>query len=55
MVDEQGHQQLGAAEAAVLIHRRNAIAIAVEHDAHRRPAGEGGGAHLGDQLTQIRR
>ena len=53
VIDEQWHQQLGAAEASVLIHRSDAIAIAVKHDAHRWPAGQSRSPHLRDQLLQI--
>ena len=53
MVDEQGHQQLGAAEAAALIHGCDAIPVAVKHDAHGRPPRGGARLDRADQLAQV--
>ena len=55
MVDQQGHQQLGAAESTVFIHRGDAIAITVEHQSHSRGAGSRGLLHRCDQVAEIRR
>ena len=53
VVDEQGHQQLGAAETPVLINGGDAVAIAIEDNAHRRLTRGGAGPHGGDQFGQI--
>ena len=39
VIDQQGHQQLGAAEPAGFIHGSDAVTIAVEHQSHRRSSG----------------
>ncbi|CAI8211389.1 MAG: Uncharacterised protein [Prochlorococcus marinus str. MIT 9313] len=53
MVNQEGHQQLGAAEVASFIYGCNAVAIAIEHQTHGGLSGSAGGLHSCDQLAQI--
>jgi len=53
VVDQQGHEQLGAAVAALFINGGDAVAVAIEDDAHCRAPRRGGGAHRFDQLAEI--
>ena len=41
VIDQKGHQQLGAAEPAGFIHGGDAVTIAVEHQSHGRSSGGG--------------